>query len=75
VRLVQSVCGYIQMVESTDLEAKTQESNPAKYHDAWRALVGAGYVSFGRFSQQSLTRGYVGASSYPVASVREVQKA
>jgi hypothetical protein len=21
-----------------------QESNPAKYHDAWRIVVGAGYV-------------------------------
>jgi CTP synthase len=31
-------------VESSDLEIETQESNPAKYHDAWRAVVGAGYA-------------------------------
>jgi len=34
----------LQYVESSDLEAKTQESNPAKYHDAWRALVAAGGI-------------------------------
>ena len=33
-----------QWVESSDLESETQESNPAKYHDAWRAVVGAQYV-------------------------------
>lgn len=33
-----------QWVESSDLEPEKQESSPAKYHDAWRALVGAGYV-------------------------------
>ncbi|PBK87838.1 CTP synthase [Armillaria gallica] len=31
-------------VESSDLEPETQESNPAKYHDAWRAVVGAGGI-------------------------------
>jgi CTP synthase len=31
-----------QWVESSDLEPSTQESDPAKYHDAWRAVVGAG---------------------------------
>lgn len=33
-----------QWVESSDLEAPTQLSDPAKYHDAWRSVVGAGYV-------------------------------
>ncbi|KAJ7474527.1 CTP synthase N-terminus-domain-containing protein [Mycena galericulata] len=31
----------LHWVESSDLEPETQESNPAKYHDAWRAVVGA----------------------------------
>ncbi|XP_006463493.1 hypothetical protein AGABI2DRAFT_225328 [Agaricus bisporus var. bisporus H97] len=31
----------IHWVESSDLEPEIQESNPAKYHDAWRAVVGA----------------------------------
>ncbi|KIJ63190.1 hypothetical protein HYDPIDRAFT_29879 [Hydnomerulius pinastri MD-312] len=34
----------IQWVESSDLESATQESDPAKYHDAWRAVVGAGGI-------------------------------
>ncbi|KAG1837365.1 CTP synthase N-terminus-domain-containing protein [Suillus subalutaceus] len=34
----------IQWVESSDLESSTQESDPAKYHDAWRAVVGAGGI-------------------------------
>jgi CTP synthase len=34
----------IQWVESTDLEPKTQTTEPAKYHDAWRTIVSAGYV-------------------------------
>ncbi|EGO29207.1 hypothetical protein SERLADRAFT_445035 [Serpula lacrymans var. lacrymans S7.9] len=34
----------LQWVESTDLESETQDSNPANYHDAWRALVGAGGI-------------------------------
>ncbi|KAJ6572171.1 CTP synthase N-terminus-domain-containing protein [Mycena capillaripes] len=34
----------IHWVESSDLEPETQESNPAKYHDAWRAVVGAGGI-------------------------------
>jgi hypothetical protein len=35
--------GY-EWVESSDLEPEVQDSNPAKYHDAWRAVVGAGCV-------------------------------
>ncbi|KAJ2932217.1 hypothetical protein H1R20_g4874, partial [Candolleomyces eurysporus] len=31
----------IEWVESSDLEHGTQENSPAKYHDAWRAVVGA----------------------------------
>ncbi|KAJ3513143.1 hypothetical protein NLJ89_g3109 [Agrocybe chaxingu] len=34
----------IQWVESSDLEPEMQESNPKKYHDAWRAVVGAGGI-------------------------------
>ncbi|KAJ3570560.1 hypothetical protein NP233_g4322 [Leucocoprinus birnbaumii] len=34
----------IHWVESSDLEPETQVSNPAKYHDAWRAVVGAGGI-------------------------------
>ncbi|KAF9239330.1 P-loop containing nucleoside triphosphate hydrolase protein [Melanogaster broomeanus] len=34
----------IQWVESSDLESATQESDPAKYHDAWRSVVGAGGI-------------------------------
>ncbi|KAH7921568.1 CTP synthase [Leucogyrophana mollusca] len=34
----------ISWVESSHLEPETQETNPAKYHDAWRALVGAGGI-------------------------------
>ncbi|KAF7318363.1 CTP synthase [Mycena chlorophos] len=34
----------IHWVESSDLEPETQETNAAKYHDAWRAVVGAGGV-------------------------------
>lgn len=39
--LILHMC--LQWVESSNLETETQESNPAKYHDAWRTLVGAGY--------------------------------
>jgi CTP synthase len=35
-----------QWVESSDLEPEMQETSPAKYHDAWRAVVGAGCVVF-----------------------------
>lgn len=31
-------------MESSDLEPPTQVSDPAKYHDAWRSVVGAEYV-------------------------------
>ncbi|KAH9477492.1 CTP synthase [Psilocybe cubensis] len=31
----------VHWVESSDLEPETQESAPARYHDAWRAVVGA----------------------------------
>ncbi|KIJ14548.1 hypothetical protein PAXINDRAFT_169705 [Paxillus involutus ATCC 200175] len=34
----------IQWVESSDLETATQETDPAKYHDAWRSVVGAGGI-------------------------------
>ncbi|KDQ60060.1 hypothetical protein JAAARDRAFT_594888 [Jaapia argillacea MUCL 33604] len=34
----------LQWVESSDLEPETQDGNPAKYHDAWRAVVGAGGI-------------------------------
>ncbi|KZT27996.1 CTP synthase [Neolentinus lepideus HHB14362 ss-1] len=34
----------IQWVESSDLEPETQELHPARYHDAWRAVVGAGGI-------------------------------
>ncbi|RDB30524.1 CTP synthase [Hypsizygus marmoreus] len=34
----------INWVESSDLEPTTQETNPKKYHDAWRAVVGAGGI-------------------------------
>ncbi|KAJ1302280.1 hypothetical protein OPQ81_001098 [Rhizoctonia solani] len=31
----------VTWVESSDLEPETLENNPVRYHDAWRALVGA----------------------------------
>ncbi|KAF7424520.1 CTP synthase ura7 [Pleurotus ostreatus] len=34
----------IDWVESSDLEPETQETNPKQYHDAWRAVVGAGGI-------------------------------
>ncbi|KAJ3833905.1 CTP synthase N-terminus-domain-containing protein [Lentinula raphanica] len=34
----------VHWVESSDLEPETQESAPARYHDAWRAVVGAGGI-------------------------------
>lgn len=34
----------IQWVESSYLEPPVQGTDPAKYHDAWRALVGAGGI-------------------------------
>ncbi|KAF5370385.1 hypothetical protein D9758_006902 [Tetrapyrgos nigripes] len=34
----------LQWVESSDLEPETQEAAPARYHDAWRAVVGAGGI-------------------------------
>ncbi|KAG6856324.1 CTP synthase ura7 [Tephrocybe sp. NHM501043] len=34
----------VNWVESSDLEPETQETNPARYHDAWRAVVGAGGI-------------------------------
>ena len=41
--VLQMILIYIfsQWVESSDLEPGTQETNPANYHDAWRAVVGA----------------------------------
>lgn len=37
---------FHQWVDSSDLETETQTTNPAKYHDAWRAVVSAESVSF-----------------------------
>ncbi|KAF9059325.1 CTP synthase N-terminus-domain-containing protein [Rhodocollybia butyracea] len=34
----------VQWVESSDLEPEVQENAPARYHDAWRAVVGAGGI-------------------------------
>ncbi|TFY74719.1 hypothetical protein EWM64_g9293 [Hericium alpestre] len=34
----------LQWVESSNLELRTQEEDPAKYHDAWRTIVGAGGI-------------------------------
>ncbi|KIK99671.1 hypothetical protein PAXRUDRAFT_822526 [Paxillus rubicundulus Ve08.2h10] len=49
----------IQWVESSDLETATQETDPAKYHDAWRSVVGAGGILVpGGFGQRG-TEGMV----------------
>lgn len=37
--------GVAQWVESSDLEPQTQETDPGKYHDAWKTIVGARYAS------------------------------
>ncbi|KAK2463816.1 hypothetical protein APHAL10511_004121 [Amanita phalloides] len=43
----------IAWVESSDLQPETQESSPARYHDAWRAVVGAnGILVPGGFGQR-----------------------
>ncbi|KAF8632151.1 hypothetical protein AX17_004893 [Amanita inopinata Kibby_2008] len=43
----------VQWVESSDLEPETQETSPARYHDAWRAVVGAnGILVPGGFGQR-----------------------
>ncbi|THH01177.1 hypothetical protein EW026_g1468 [Hermanssonia centrifuga] len=34
----------LKWVNSSDLEPETQVTNPAKYHDAWRAVVSAGGI-------------------------------
>ncbi|TFY57349.1 hypothetical protein EVG20_g8584, partial [Dentipellis fragilis] len=34
----------LQWVESSNLEPHMQEQDPAKYHDAWRTVVGAGGI-------------------------------
>ncbi|KAI0316067.1 CTP synthase [Amylostereum chailletii] len=34
----------LQWVESSDLEPQMQTEDPAKYHDAWRTIVGAGGI-------------------------------
>ncbi|KII91333.1 hypothetical protein PLICRDRAFT_156355 [Plicaturopsis crispa FD-325 SS-3] len=34
----------LKWVESSHLEPETQDSDPASYHDAWRAVVGAGGI-------------------------------
>lgn len=33
-----------QWVDSSNLEHEMQEANPAKYHEAWKTVVGAGCV-------------------------------
>lgn len=33
-------------MESSHLEPETQETEPKKYHEAWRAVVSAGYGLF-----------------------------
>ncbi|KAF8178438.1 CTP synthase [Pholiota molesta] len=54
----------VHWVESSDLEPETQESNPAKYHDAWRAVVGAqGILVPGGFGQRG-TEGMMLAIKY-----------
>ncbi|EAU82860.1 CTP synthase [Coprinopsis cinerea okayama7 len=51
-------------VESSDLEPDTQEANPAKYHDAWRAVVGSsGILVPGGFGQRG-TEGMMLAIKY-----------
>ncbi|KAF9057208.1 CTP synthase N-terminus-domain-containing protein [Panaeolus papilionaceus] len=54
----------IHWVESSELEKETQETNPAKYHDAWRAIVGAGGILVpGGFGQRG-TEGMMLAIKY-----------
>ncbi|KAF9484825.1 CTP synthase [Pholiota conissans] len=54
----------VHWVESSDLEPETQEANPAKYHDAWRAVVGAGGILVpGGFGQRG-TEGMMLAIKY-----------
>lgn len=74
--LILHMC--LQWVESSNLETETQESNPAKYHDAWRALVGAGCVFsiiFTYFPRIANVDYCKGVFWYQVASVEGVQKA
>ena len=60
-----------QWVESSDLEPEMQETTPARYHDAWQAVVGAGRILVpGRFGQQgsegmTLTIKYARESKIP----------
>ncbi|EIM81978.1 CTP synthase [Stereum hirsutum FP-91666 SS1] len=43
----------LQWVESSDLEPQTQETDPGKYHDAWKTIVGArGILVPGGFGQR-----------------------
>ncbi|KAF6757599.1 CTP synthase [Ephemerocybe angulata] len=54
----------VQWVESSDLEPETQESSPARYHDAWRSVVGAGGILVpGGFGQRG-TEGMMLAIKY-----------
>ncbi|KAJ7597758.1 CTP synthase N-terminus-domain-containing protein [Mycena floridula] len=54
----------LQWVESSDLEPETKETNPAKYHDAWRAVVGAGGILVpGGFGARG-TEGMISAIKY-----------
>jgi CTP synthase len=52
-KLTVEVCGFdhwphllsdslLEWVDSSDLEPEKQETEPRKYHEAWRAVVSAG---------------------------------
>ncbi|KAG6821114.1 CTP synthase ura7 [Arthromyces matolae] len=54
----------INWVESSDLEPDTQETNPARYHDAWKAVVSAnGILVPGGFGNRG-TEGMILAIKY-----------
>ncbi|PFH45673.1 hypothetical protein AMATHDRAFT_77956 [Amanita thiersii Skay4041] len=45
----------ISWVESSDLESEMQKTSPARYHDAWRAVVGAnGVLVPGGFGEEGM---------------------
>lgn len=54
--LTNDMVATAQWVESSDLEPQTQEINPAKYHDAWKTIVGAKYVPLPPFPDLQLWR-------------------
>ena len=41
---MKAIANFVQWVNSSDLEPETQVTNPARYHDAWKSVVSAGYV-------------------------------